>query len=158
MLMIVYAGSGLQGPWLAMCVVMVAASLAGLFFGLSVAGLVRNPGVAAAVVLACLLVMTILGGRIWPLPQMFPPLRQLAQFMPSRWAFEGLLLLEADQRSGPAAAAKTDAAPNHDPVEDLFPADSERMGSQTDALALASMLIWLAAMAIFIWGLPRPFA
>ncbi len=155
MLAIVYLGSGLAGPWLAMWLVMVLASLAALFFGLSVAGLVRGQAAAATVLVAWLVAMTVLGGRVWPLSHMFPPVRQLAQFMPSRWAFEGLFLLETAQRSGAVAAAGRDAARSRDLAEDLFPAASERMGSRTDALALVAIMIWLAGVAIFIWGRPR---
>ena len=158
MLAIVYFGSGLAGSWLAMWVVMVVASLAGLFFGLSVGGLVRDKAAATTVLLAWLVAMTVLGGRVWPLPHMFPPVRQFAQFMPSRWAFEGLFLLETAQRSGAVAADGSDATRSRDLAEDLFPAASERMGSRTDALALVAIMIWLAGMAIFIWGRPWPSA
>jgi pSer/pThr/pTyr-binding forkhead associated (FHA) protein len=156
MLTIVYLGSGLAGPWVAMCVVAVVASLVGLFLGLFVSALVPNWTTAAGVLLACLVPMIVLGGRIWPLPRMFPPVRQVAQFMPTRWAFEGMLLLETAQRSAPALADGTGTADAHDLAEDFFPANSVRMGSRADAMALATMLIELAGLAVFSWGLSRP--
>jgi pSer/pThr/pTyr-binding forkhead associated (FHA) protein len=156
MLTIVYQGSDLAGPWLAMCALVLAASLVGLFLGFLVPALVRNRATAAGVLAACVVLMIVLGGRVWPLPRMFPPVRQLAQFMPTRWAFEGLFLLEAAGRGAPSAAGGGGAPAKQDLAEEFFPAASERMGTRADAMALASMLIGLAAPALVIWGLSRP--
>jgi hypothetical protein len=76
--------------------------------------------------------------------------------MPSRWAFEGLFLLEADQHRAIAAPDETDTSQTHDPIEEYFPVDSERMGITADAMTLGSMLIGLAAVTLFISGLSRP--
>ena len=100
--------------------------------------------------------MIAFGGWIWPLPKMSPPVQLVAEAMPSRWAFEGLILLETDQDQAPVNSKESDAGPNHDFAEEFFPADSERMGVRADAMALGSMLIGLAALAVFISGRSRP--
>lgn len=146
---IVYLGSGLEGRALAMAGVLAMTSLAGLLLGLAVSGVVRNRVAAAGVLLASFLAMIAGGGWIWPLPTMNPPLRLVAGAMPSRWAFEGLLLLETGKRRTAAIGEQAAITPEDDPVEHFFPAGSERMGVAADALALGSMLIGLAAVVVF---------
>ena len=68
--------------------------------------------------------------------------------MPSRWAFEGLLLLEGERHAPPAAAA--------DLAEQYFRAGSERMGPKADAMALGFMLIGLAAAVAYLSAVERP--
>jgi len=155
LLAIVYWGSGLKGPWLAMWGMVVMASLVGLLFAIAVSALLQNRATAAAVLLACLVPMVALGGCFWRLPGMSAPVRLAAAAMPSRWAFEGLFSLETAQHSAPAIPEGTGPTQNHDLVEAFFPAVSERMGPRADAMALGSMVIGLAALAAFIWGLSR---
>jgi pSer/pThr/pTyr-binding forkhead associated (FHA) protein len=78
----------------------------------------------------------------------------LANASPSRWAFEGLLLLESDRRSQ-AVSPESSGAVNGDMAETIFPAASERMGPRADAMALTFMFIGLAAGAAFISAAPR---
>ena len=104
--------------------------------------------------------------------KMHDTVQVLAQVMPSRWAFEGLLLLEADRRptwvvpsagGTHVAASLRDAHPVserpdhvgavpepeppelHDMAENYFPADSQRMGVRASWFALSSILICLVA-------------
>ncbi len=63
---------------------------------------------------------------------------------PSRWAFEGLLLLESQETA------------NLDLAETYFPADSQRMGLRADTMALVFMLIGLAGAAAFISVSAKP--
>ncbi len=155
LLAIVYSGSELKGPRLELWCVLVLASLVGLCFGLVVASLIPNRTAAAAVLLACFVFMIALGGYIWPLPAKNVPIRMTAAAMPSRWAFEGLLLLESNQHAAPGTPEEPTPAPNRDLAEDFFPAGSERMGPTADVMALGSMLIGLAALAAFSGGLGR---
>jgi hypothetical protein len=152
----VYWGVGLTGHWPPMWGVLVMTSLVGFFLGLVVSNPVRNSAAAASVLLICFVAMIALGGWIWPLPKMSAPVQLVAEAMPSRWAFEGLFLLETDQHRAIAAPDESDAAPDHDLAEEFFPVDSERMGVSADAMALGSMAIGLAAVALFISGLSRP--
>lgn len=151
LLAIVYWGNGLDGPWLAMWGVLVLASTVGLLLGLVLTARVRDWSTAAAALLICFVPLIALGGLLWPLPGLIPPIRLAASAMPSRWAFEGLLLLETAKHAQP-----TDAALNDDLAEGVFPVDSERMGPKADAMALGAMLIGLAAAAVFISSAPRP--
>ena len=66
--------------------------------------------------------------------------------MPSRWTFEGLLLLESDRRPPEESEPNLD----RDLCDDVFPARSERMGVTADAMALGLMLIGLSGAAAFI--------
>jgi hypothetical protein len=96
-----------------------------------------------------------LGGRLRPVPELGLPLRLAAGAMPSRWAFEGLLLMEADAVSTAPVSADLADVPA-DVAEPYFPAARERMGAMADALALGFMVIGLAATAAFILGPSRP--
>jgi pSer/pThr/pTyr-binding forkhead associated (FHA) protein len=156
LLAIVYWGSGLSGPWVAMWGILVMASFLGLILGIAVSAFIPETSTAAALLLACFGAMIALGGRIWPLPAMSPPFRLAAAAMPTRWAFEGLLLLETDQKLPIVTAAGMDSASTLDFAEEFFPIDSERMGPTADTLALGSMQIGLAALTSLIWTHRKP--
>ena len=145
LLAIVHWGSGLRGPCLSMFGVLVLASAVGLSLGFLVFSLVRTP-VAAVVVLAVVFVgMMAMGGRFrWVTAS--SPGGSIAAAMPSRWAFEGLLLLENERRAPPDAPEETPP----DLAEDFFPAQSQRMGPKADAMALGFMLIGLAGASAFL--------
>lgn len=151
----VYWGTGLSGPLPSMFGVLLLAAAVGLSLGLAINALIRSPGIAAAVLILCFAAMIVLGGRIWRLPPSSPAAR-IAAVAPTRWAFEGLLLLESHGHApsvdpGEAAPDRTD-----DLAEDFFPAGSERMGPNADAMALASMLIGLSGAAAFISSGSKP--
>jgi ABC-type multidrug transport system ATPase subunit len=95
---IVYRGTGLKGPWLAMFLLLLLTALVGLGIGLAISALARTSEVAIALLPLILLPMVILGGILQPVYEMDRPMSWLAHLMPSRWAFEGLLLLEANDR------------------------------------------------------------
>jgi pSer/pThr/pTyr-binding forkhead associated (FHA) protein len=140
-LAIVQIGGGRPGNGLTMWLIMTLASAVGLNLGL-VVGTQTRSAVATLLILGLLLVPSIvLGGRIWRLPQMNPAMRLAATAVPSRWAFEGLLLSGSDTTSNLAPA---------DLAEPYFPAETERMGTLADALALALMAIGLAGAWVFI--------
>jgi pSer/pThr/pTyr-binding forkhead associated (FHA) protein len=149
---IVHAGSGLRGYWPAMLGVLVLASAAGLLFGLTAFSSIRNPAAAVGVLILGFVPMVALGGWIRPLPALSAVFQPVAAMMPSRWAFEGLLLLEADRRASPMGDSGPGPIPNADLAEGYFPAGTERMGPKADATALGSMLIALAAAAVSISG------
>jgi pSer/pThr/pTyr-binding forkhead associated (FHA) protein len=136
LLAIVHAGSGLRGDWPAMFGVLVMASATGLLLGLLAFSRIQTPAMAVGVLLLGFVPMVAFGGWIRPLAE----IRPIAALMPSRWAFEGLLLLESDRHP----LQHTDLA------EAFFPADSERMGPTADATALGCMLVGLTAALVFI--------
>jgi pSer/pThr/pTyr-binding forkhead associated (FHA) protein len=149
LLAVVYWGNGLKGPWLAMWGILAMTSLVGFFLGLAVSKPVRSSAAAASVLLICFAVMVAFGGWMWPSPQMSPPVQLVAEAMPSRWAFEGLLLLETDKQPATVISEDPNPATDHDLANEFFP-QSERMGPAADAIALTSMLIGSAALAAFL--------
>ncbi|MFM7136197.1 MAG: ABC transporter permease [Planctomycetota bacterium] len=79
------------------------ASLVGVAIGLAISALARTSEVAAGILPLVILPMVILGGILLPLhelPRAPMPMRALASIMPSRWAFESLLMPEASARIG----------------------------------------------------------
>lgn len=98
LLVIVHWGGGLRGPWLAMFFILLLTSLVGLGLGLTISSLARTSEVAIALLPLVLLPLVILAGILQPAHRMSAPAKLLAQVMPSRWAFEGLLLLEVEDR------------------------------------------------------------
>jgi hypothetical protein len=95
--------------------------------------------------------LLILGGSQPPFAGMTSWSKSVANLLPSRWAFEGLLLLEAESTPEPEPNG-TDLA------EYFFPAETDRMGVRTDALALILMVIGMAGSAGFISMAVKPAA
>jgi pSer/pThr/pTyr-binding forkhead associated (FHA) protein len=145
----VYWGAGLKGPWLQMWGVLTMASTVGLLLGLLVATAVKSWQTVALVLAGCFALMAAFGGWFWPLSARSLPVRLASAATPTRWAFEGVLLLESPQHAAPTTVANPASTPDRDLAEDLFPADSERMGVLADAMALGSMLLGVAAALAF---------
>src|SRR5262249_20283851 len=95
---IVHLGGGMKAPLPLLFVVLMLSALVGTAVGLTLSALARTAGAAVALLPAVLLPMVILGGAIQPLHEMHRVPRWLCQVIPTRWAFEGLLLLEARER------------------------------------------------------------
>jgi hypothetical protein len=128
-----------------------------LAIGLTVSALARSSEVAIALLPLILIPMVILAGVLQPLHKMNSAASLLSQVMPSRWAFEGLLLLETKERptwtqpnlpalpTAGQAAALTEGADEtaQDMAEKFFPADGERTGSVDSGLVLFVMLVLL---------------
>jgi hypothetical protein len=126
LLAIVHWGSGLRGPWPAMFGLLVLTSAVGLSLGWVVCSLIERSMIAVAVLIAVFVAMMALGTWTWATP--------------SRWAYEGLLVQEAD--AGPTwrpSGAEPERVPI-DLAEDEFPAETQRMGSRAAVLALGGML------------------
>jgi len=147
---IVSSIAGLKGPGLPSVALLILASAVGLALGLLIVVVAPRPAVTWALLAAAILLLGLLGGGQPSLPRMGSWARMASNVSPARWAFEGLLLLESDRHPSPVAAEAPDPAPIHDLAEDDFPADSERMGTLADTIALGSMLIGVAAAAVFI--------
>lgn len=168
LLVIVGCGTGLKGPWPGMLLLLLLTSLVGLAIGLCVSALAKSSEVAIAVLPLILLPLVMLGGSLLPLHQMSTPVRMLAQVMPSRWAFEGLLLLEADRRdtqpkvpvpkvadagSGIEAGTRPEnSARPADVAERFFPGETHRMGVVASVASLVTMLALLIGL---IYGILR---
>ena len=142
---IVAVGSELKGAATASLLLLWLASGVGLAMGLVVAGIAPRPASAWGGVVLILLPLWFLGGERPRLPAMPGWARASAGALPSRWVFEGLLLLESGRRTPPSLASGS--GPVGDLAEPYFPAQTERMGVRAAAMALGAMLLgWGAAL------------
>lgn len=123
LLAIVAIALDLHGPFLRMFGLLFLAALIGTALGLLVSAASRSSETAISLVPLLLLPMVILGGMMQPLCRMAEPVRLLAHAMPSRWAFEGLLLLESRERLPVSTAPTTPAVPSATPVEPAAPVE-----------------------------------
>ncbi len=151
-------GCGLVAPaggaWLTL---FLAANVAAVI-GLCVSAVSRSAEAAASILPLVILPMVILGGILLPLAELPRPATLLADAMPSRWAFEGLLVPEANARGTlelpdpeqlpePRGNREPDDAPERmqTRVEDLaecwFPRDGWRSSSETPNWVLLTMWI-----------------
>lgn len=160
LLAIVHAGCGLEGPWPTMLAALALAMLSGWALGALAAPSARSTWPALGMLALATLPMVLLGGAWPPRPQLPAPLRLVGQVLPSRWAFEALLVLESDEqptwrpapRPGRAAGVPLDMA------ERIFPAESERMGPWASLLTLGACTLGLAGAGLLIRGRERPSA
>ncbi len=155
LLAIVYWATGFNGPPMAMWCILALASTVGVLMGLVVSTMARTWQTVAVILVLAFVPMFTLAGWFWPLPNRPLPFRLAAAAMPTRWAFEGVLLLESPYHPPPTAVDESPPAPKRDLAEDFFRATSERMGPQADATALASMAIGVAAALVLLSGKPR---
>jgi ABC-type multidrug transport system permease subunit len=94
---------GLAASWSVLYWALFMASIVGVAVGLTVSAAARTGEVGAGVLPLVILPMVILGGVLLPLrdlPRAPVPMNLLAATMPSRWAFEALVLPEAQAREG----------------------------------------------------------
>jgi len=95
---IVAPSCGLQGHWGIAFLLLFFAAQVGTSLGLTLSALARTPEVAAAALPLLILPMVILGGILMPLHELPGFTAEAADLMPSRWAFEGLIVNEAAAR------------------------------------------------------------
>lgn len=112
-----------QSPWWHLYLVLYAAGLAGGAVGLVVSATLRTTEAATAILPVLLMPMIVLGGVLVPLADLPRLTQPLAAAMPSRWAFEGMVVPEAAARPrlkiphgataapAPAAARAPSSAP-----------------------------------------------
>jgi len=123
-----------QSPWWHLFLVLYAAGIVGGAIGLVVSATLRTTEAATAILPVLLMPMIVLGGVLVPLADLPRFTQPLAAAMPSRWAFEGLVVPEAIARPRlriPAAAANPPPASPPPPAA-APPADggSERAASR----------------------------
>ena len=158
---IVHWGNGLHGSWTVMFGLLTLSSLLGLAIGLAVSALAKTSEVAIGLLPLILLPMVILGGVMQPPHEMNAPMRWCSNVMPSRWSFEGLLLVESVARPKSTAielpgfplvnqpaggvsepASKPIPAPSQvDIAEAYFPKKTDRAGVISCVGALGAMLV-----------------
>ncbi len=153
---IVAVGSSIQAPPVPSVTFLFLDSAIGLCLGLLIVGLTPRPVVVGALLVLVLVPLGLLGGQLKPLHQFQPVIRVLSGFVPTRWTFEGLLLLESYQQPVTISAPESDTVAGRDVAEEFFPAVSDRMGVKADALALVTMLIGLVGVVVFISVSSKP--
>jgi ABC-type multidrug transport system ATPase subunit/pSer/pThr/pTyr-binding forkhead associated (FHA) protein len=147
-------GSGLKGDWLPTFGILILASSVGMAIGLVISAMTRTSEVAIALLPLVILPMLIFGGALQPLHKMHPSLRFVCNTFPSRWAFEGLIVLESERRpfaptpavADPATLSVGTTSRPRDMAERYFPAETDRMGPRAAAVALAGTLVFLISL------------
>ena len=152
----VAGGSSIQAPAVPAIAFLFLDSAIGLCLGLLIVGLAHRPEVVWALIVIVLIPLGLLGGQWTPLHRFPPVIRTLSGFVPTRWTFEGLLLLESYQQPVTVNPSESDTVAGRDVAEEFFPAETDRMGVKADALALVTMLIGLAGAVVFISVSSRP--
>jgi len=146
LLAIVGIGCGLRGGWSYELFVLFTAAAAGTAIGLALSASVKTPEAAATALPVIVLPLVILGGSLLPLPELPSVATWLADAMPSRWAFEALVVAEADARSllsipDPAQPWETTT---RDLAEPWFPVAGWRVGR----VLPVAMLLGLVALGL----------
>jgi len=128
LLAIVAPACRIDSPWLWVFTMLYAAALAGGALGLLISATLRTTEAASGILPVLLLPMIVLGGILVPLADLPAFTQPLAAMMPSRWAFEGLVVPEAALRPrirlGGAPPADSDSSRNA--VDELAPAPEAR--------------------------------
>lgn len=156
LLFIVGLGCGLAGSWWHALLLLFLAAASGMSVGLALSAFSKTPEAAAAAVPLVVLPLVILGGSLLPLDELPAPATFIADMMPSRWAFEGLVVGEACARH--ECEVPDAEAPDEyrlvDMAEAWFPIHGWRSGRATPAIMLAafSVLGGYAAYGILTAG------
>jgi ABC transport system ATP-binding/permease protein len=154
LLTIVYLGCELRGDPLLLYAALVLASLVGVALGLLVSAFARTSEAAIALVPLILIPMVIAGGMMNPVHKMNDGMYAFAQTMASRWAFEGLLVVESEERPNwklPAIPGATGQdTKERDLAETYFPVDDERLGYPFSVGVLGAMLMVLVVSIMII--------
>ena len=111
----------------------------GFLLGRAVIGLTGRLAVAAAVVAALVLVMLL---PVRPMPEINRAVRWVTAALPTRWSFEGLLLLNEPRAAAESAEASI--------AEHYFPGDDQQMGTTACVTALLLMAVGLAFADVVI--------
>jgi ABC-type multidrug transport system ATPase subunit/pSer/pThr/pTyr-binding forkhead associated (FHA) protein/ABC-type multidrug transport system permease subunit len=141
LLVIVGLGCGLEGSWWYTLAVLFLAALAGMAMGLALSVFSKTPEAAAAALPLVVLPLVILGGSLLPLDELPSPATFLADMMPSRWAFEGLVVNEAIARHECEVPdlERPEEFRLVDMAETWFPIDGWRSGRATPVIMLAAL-------------------
>jgi ABC-type multidrug transport system ATPase subunit len=122
---IVRFGCNLKGPFWPMYGIMVLMSLTGVGVGLVLSAASRTQEIAITLLPIALIAMVVLGGGMQPVHKLHRTMQLATYAVPSRWAFESLLLLEANAEGSKPwtpppnhPAGKQDIAEYHFPKED----------------------------------------
>ncbi len=144
LLVIVHLGAGLVGPWPPMFGILVLAAAVGTALGLAISAVARTSEVAIALLPLTILPLLIFGGAMQPLHKMHPALRLACNAFPSRWAFEGLIVLESDRRPAAPVPAGPEGVPRREPCIDRHRRDLLPRRDRADGSAARRPSRWRA--------------
>lgn len=144
----------IDSPWIWVFTMLYAAALAGGALGLMISATLRTAEAASGILPVLLLPMIVLGGILVPLSDLPALTQPLAAAMPSRWAFEGLVVPEASLRPrirlgggepshraapAPPVVDELDADPAADAPPQAPPADGRPAVPPTDDTTTSGM-------------------
>lgn len=138
LLLIVRLGCRVEAPWSLLLVCLFLSTMVGTALGLLISSLARSSEVAISLVPIAILPMVVLGGMMQPPYLMEQPARTLAQLVPSRWAFELAVGIEARNRH-----TESDRARAPDLAEPYFPKDNRSRTTTSVAVLLANLCVLL---------------
>jgi ABC-type multidrug transport system ATPase subunit/pSer/pThr/pTyr-binding forkhead associated (FHA) protein len=95
---VVHFGCGLKGNVILTFLLMMLAAMVGVALGLLISAAAKTTEIAIGLLPLVQLTMVVLGGGMQEIHDMPHLMRWAAQVMPSRWAFEGALLMEVEDR------------------------------------------------------------
>ena len=159
LLVVVGIGCGLEGSWWFALLVLLLAAAAGVAIGLALSAAAKTAEAAAAALPLIILPLVILGGSLLPLADLPAAATYLADTMPSRWAFEGLVVNEALSRSALEVPDPDEAGEigEEDMAEPWFSTAGWRARRFTPVVMLAALggIALYAAYAILTAGEDR---
>ena len=133
----------LATPMLWLLPILFLVSLVGVGIGLTISSIAKTSEVALGVLPLVILPMVLLGGMVRPVHDLGTA-EPLAHLVPSRWAYEAELLLEAEyQEQGETIDTETNERIRFDLAEHHFPEEDERMGISAAVLAILVSLIFV---------------
>lgn len=122
----------------------LAAALSGLAIGLAVSALARTSEMALGFLPLVLIPMVILGGALVPIHKIPDAMQTVAYLMPSRWAYEGMLVYEAeamnkdDDKDSKKNPEKNEPTKSYDLAAQHFP--------EKDRHKPSTCFLWLMAL------------
>src|SRR5581483_1838458 len=132
---VVHWGCGLKAPCQPLFDFLILSALVGVALGLLISAVARSSSAAVSLLPVMLLLMVILGGALQPVHRMTEAARVVCSMVPSRWAFEGMLVEESAHRPhyqptpltlAPSAGFPKDRFCEQDMAEYYFPNGEER--------------------------------
>lgn len=149
----------LQGDFVQTLAILYLSSLVGSALGLCVSARASTTEAAIAMLPLILLPIITLSGGLTPLSGMSNPMQQVAKAVPSRWAYEANLLVEATEPHGETAESPV-KTPRHPPelpkahvdlADHSFPMEHGRTRYNDSVAILGGMLaFWVITSLVFL--------
>jgi hypothetical protein len=130
---IVHVGCKLQGPWLPTYFLLLLGAFTGTVLGLLISAVAKTSEMAIALVPVVLLPLVLFGGVLVRIHDVGVVGKTIAAVAPTRWAFEGLFVLESDARGRcinrqppPPGVPAPEPPKKVDVAEGLFPQEHQK--------------------------------